>query len=187
MSCINVAAICRDIVLSLAYIKVIPYFNLLLFVKCWSFLNPVIFMVLTALEAFRAGGAEDQRFIAKFSAEGGDATSLSDMYKLINKKGFKNIFLIEGDVRERFPEFLFANQHIRFSFAHLDMDVYEPTLCVLEILYEKIVKGGIIMFDDYNFVSGATKAIDEFLLTHQYLSIEKLPICHTPSFIMKPY
>ena len=42
------------------------------------------------------------------------------------------------------------------------------------------------MIDDYNFVSGATRAVDKFLSSHQYLTIEKLSICHTPSFIIKP-
>lgn len=129
---------------------------------------------------------EDQKFITRFSCEGGDATNFSDMIKLINHKGFKNIFLIEGDVRETFSDFLSENQHIRFNFVHLDMDVYEPTLFVLDKIYDRLVKGGIIMIDDYNFVSGATRAVDKFLSSHQYLTIEKLSICHTPSFIIKP-
>lgn len=129
---------------------------------------------------------EDQKFITKFSSEGGNATNLSDMYNLLKHKGFKNIFLIEGDVRETFPEFLSENQHVRFNFVHLDMDVYEPTLCVLDKLYEKLVKGGIIMFDDYNIVSGATKAIDEFLSEHENLKLEKLHFSHVPAFIVKP-
>ena len=129
---------------------------------------------------------EDKKFITRFSCEGGDATNFSDMIKLINHKGFKNIFLIEGDVRETFSDFLSENQHIRFNFVHLDMDVYEPTLFVLDKIYDRLVKGGIIMIDDYNFVSGATRAVDKFLSSHQYLTIEKLSICHTPSFIIKP-
>lgn len=129
---------------------------------------------------------EDQKFITRFSSEGGNATSVSDMHKLINYKGFRNIFLIEGDVRKTFHEFLSENQHARFNFAHLDMDVYEPTVSVLNNLYEKLVRKGIIMFDDYNMVSGATKAIDKFLSEHRNLNLEKLSFSHAPAFIVKP-
>ena len=44
------------------------------------------------------------------------------------------------------------------------MDVYEPTKFVLQKLFCKISKNGIVLIDDdYNYVRGATKATDEFL------------------------
>ena len=45
------------------------------------------------------------------------------------------------------------------------MDVYNSTKFVLNKLYDKVVKNGIIVIDDYNTVEGATKATDEFIKT----------------------
>ncbi len=128
---------------------------------------------------------DDQDFIARFSSDGGDGSSLEEIQSILDFKGFKNIHLIKGDVRKTFPNFLKENPHTRFNLIHLDMDVYEPTKVVLSAIYDKLVKGGIIMIDDYNAVVGATNAIDEFIAAHPELSVEKLPTSHIPAFIVK--
>ena len=51
-------------------------------------------------------------------------------------------------------------------------------------MYDRIVNGGIIMFDDYGTFPGETKAVDEFF-ADKGLIIEKLPMSHIPSFIIK--
>jgi hypothetical protein len=52
----------------------------------------------------------------------------------------------------------------RIALLHLDGDMYESYKTPLEALYDKVVKGGIIMFDEYDDPrwTGARKAIDEF-------------------------
>ena len=65
------------------------------------------------------------------------------------------------------------------------MDVAEPTEYVLNTLYERIVRGGLIVIDDYNGVEGATKVIDEFVKKKK-LAIETLSFYGHPVFIKKP-
>ena len=65
------------------------------------------------------------------------------------------------------------------------MDVKEPTDFALEKLYERVVPGGLIVFDDYNSVAGETISVDNFL-KQKNLKIEKLPFYHVPSFVRKP-
>lgn len=50
------------------------------------------------------------------------------------------------------------------ALLHLDCDLYESYLVCLQNLYDKVVPGGIILFDEYPDVQfpGARKAIDEF-------------------------
>jgi hypothetical protein len=48
----------------------------------------------------------------------------------------------------------------------------------------ELLGGGIIMFDDYGTFPGETKAVDEFF-ANKGLSVQKLSISHTPSFIIK--
>ena len=52
----------------------------------------------------------------------------------------------------------------RIALLHLDGDLYESYKVSLETLYDKVAKGGIIMFDEYADPrwTGARRAIDEF-------------------------
>jgi hypothetical protein len=48
---------------------------------------------------------------------------------------------------------------------HIDCDLYQSYKTVLETLYDKVVSGGLVMFDEYgegNKWPGAVKAINEF-------------------------
>jgi hypothetical protein len=70
---------------------------------------------------------------------------------------------------------------------HIDVDVYEATMACLEHLYEKVVRGGIMVFDDYGQVEGATKAINAFVksLGKGNKIIQKLPYNYIPAFMVK--
>ena len=104
---------------------------------------------------------------------------------LLKEKKFRNFELIKGDIRKTLPIFLKKNSELKISLLHLDMDIYEPTKFALKILFHRIVKGGIILIDDYNVVPGATKAIDEFLKKNISLKIQKLGFNKLPAFIKK--
>jgi len=47
---------------------------------------------------------------------------------------------------------------------HSDVDLYEPTRDILEYFYPRLVPYGVILFDDYGFVScpGVRQAAEEF-------------------------
>lgn len=63
------------------------------------------------------------------------------------------------------------------AFAHIDVDLYEPTRDSIEFLYPRVVSGGIIVCDDYGSVAcpGATRAIDE------YMAGQPEPVLHFPT------
>ena len=44
----------------------------------------------------------------------------------------------------------------------LDTDWYESSKYELEQLYDNVVSGGVIIFDDYNHWQGQRKATDDF-------------------------
>jgi hypothetical protein len=52
----------------------------------------------------------------------------------------------------------------RLHLAHIDVDIYEPTAFTLDFLDERLVRGGVIVVDDYNFVTcpGVKRAVDSF-------------------------
>ncbi len=49
-----------------------------------------------------------------------------------------------------------------WSFVHLDVTLYEPTLAALEYFYPRLNTGGVIVCDGSIFCPGAKKAWDEF-------------------------
>ncbi|MCL1986559.1 MAG: TylF/MycF family methyltransferase, partial [Firmicutes bacterium] len=63
-----------------------------------------------------------------------------------------------------FPETTVGLENERFCFVNLDFDLYQPILAGLEFFVPRMVKGGIILVDDY-FVEaykGAKQAVEEF-------------------------
>lgn len=87
-----------------------------------------------------------------------------------NLKKFKNFKIFSGYV-----PYTFKNLKLkRISFLHIDVDLYQPTLDSLTFFYNRILKGGVIVFDDYGFKNciGHKKAIDEFFKNKKEKIIE---------------
>ncbi len=74
------------------------------------------------------------------------------------------IRLIEGDITDTVPSFVKDNPGLKIKLLNIDCDLYKPTLIGLKCLYDKIVKGGIILLDEYAFKEfpGESAAVDEF-------------------------
>ncbi len=49
-----------------------------------------------------------------------------------------------------------------WSFVHLDVTLYEPTLAALEYFYPRLSMGGVILCDGSIFCPGAEKAVEHF-------------------------
>lgn len=127
----------------------------------------------------------DLEFIEGFEAKGGEGLSLDEAKAVLANKGFDNIELVEGNVFDTLPDYLARRPETRIALLHLDLDVMEPTQFVVEQLYKRVVPGGLIVFDDYNAVEGATRVLDALAAKHG-LSIEKLPFYNVPAFVRKP-
>lgn len=52
-----------------------------------------------------------------------------------------------------------------FAFAHIDVDLYEPTKACIEFFYPRMAAGAVILCDDYgsSICPGATRVLNEFL------------------------
>ena len=90
-----------------------------------------------------------------------------DLYKTViqNLKSFEldcqgdSITLIKGILQETMK----IEQSV--SFAHIDVDWYEPVKFCLENIFPKLTVGGSLIFDDYYDWSGCKKAVDGYLQT----------------------
>lgn len=128
---------------------------------------------------------DDVNFVKEFQAAGGDGLSYDELSQIFHSKTFQNIELIRGNVFNTLPRYLEDHPETRIALLHLDLDVKEPTDIALDLLYERVVPGGLIVLDDYNSVAGETISVDNFLKT-RHLKLEKLPFNSSPSYIRIP-
>jgi len=126
----------------------------------------------------------DQKFIEKFSCDAGNGITTNELSHVLTKKNIDNYELIEGNIENTIPEYIEKHPELKIALLHIDVDVYQPTMVSLQNLYDHVVRGGLVVFDDYSTVYGETKAIDEFFINKK-ITISKLPISHIPSFIKK--
>jgi hypothetical protein len=118
-------------------------------------------------------GDKDGTFERVGNVHGGwnPANSKSSIFKLVelfNQDSFvpakPRLILVDGDVKETVPQWLKENPGARLSMLHFDMDLYEPTIHCLNSLYERVIPGGIVIFDEA-FIKewpGETSAFEEF-------------------------
>jgi len=93
----------------------------------------------------------------------------------LNKKKpkvLKNVTLTQGKVQETLDHFLQVKKGKKVIFAHLDMDTYTPTKFTLLKLKPLLVKGSIILFDQFygypNWQDHEYKAFKEVFKDEEY-------------------
>lgn len=62
----------------------------------------------------------------------------------------EKVDLVKGDASVTINEYVESNPHLLISLLYLDFDIYKPTKDALRTLYKRVVKGGIIAFDELN-------------------------------------
>lgn len=109
---------------------------------------------------FKIFSGEKANSTIKKKKDWNKATLENVKYNILNTCGnLTDIHLVEGDVSEtlkitKLPE--------KISILRLDTDFYESTKIALEILYPRLMEGGVLIIDDYGNWSGAKKAVDEY-------------------------
>lgn len=126
----------------------------------------------------------DKDFIERFENAGGPGINQSELIGILENKKIENIELIGGNVFETLQLYLIKFPQTRISFLHLDLDVFAPTEYALNLLYDRVVSGGVIVFDDYNSVEGETLAVDNFIKSNN-LKLIKNSYYSVPSYVVK--
>ena len=100
-------------------------------------------------------------------------TSVGIVRSLVDSMGLKNVELLAGI----FPDE--TGDRIRggnIALAHVDVDVYQSALDVVRWVRERMLPGGILVFDDYGFrgCDGVTRLVDELRETGEWNYIYNL-------------
>ena len=90
-----------------------------------------------------------------------------DLYlkKVIETSGFQGheYDLVKGNVSKTMPKYLETRPGLKISLLYLDLDLEEPTYDVLSCAWDRVSKGGIIVFDEYAFHKWSeSKGVDKF-------------------------
>ena len=96
------------------------------------------------------------------SYKGGEHANASRQVveKLMKEMDLENVKLLEGI----FPDQTGSEvEHLQFRFCHIDVDVYQSAHDIMAWIWKKIVRGGIVVYDDYGFssCSGITQYVNE--------------------------
>lgn len=91
-----------------------------------------------------------------------EAIGIFDSDRFIPHK--PRVILVEGDITETLPEFIETRPGLRLSLIHIDCDIYQPSKIGLELLWPRLVPGGVLVLDDYSIRpwEGESAAVDEY-------------------------
>src|SRR6185369_4565450 len=94
---------------------------------------------------------EDKKELDLFVKEtgGGKSITKEDLEAYIKAKGHTNFELVKGDILKTVPKYVEDHPELRISLLNIDTDIYEPAKTIMDYLAPRVVKGGIIVFDDY--------------------------------------
>jgi len=106
--------------------------------------------------------------------------------KLLNA-GFKgNKFeLVKGDITITSKEYPKTRPGFRIALLYMDLDIEHPTYETLINLWDRVVPGGIVAFDEYAYpVWSEANAVDRFI-QEKGLKLNKLDIKAPTAYIVK--
>lgn len=97
------------------------------------------------------------------------------------------IEIVAGDATKTISNFVAERRGFRVALLNLDFDVYEPTKQALQSLYDKVVPGGVICFDEYAVHNwGESDAADEYL-AGKGIELKTIPWALSPTaYCRKP-
>jgi hypothetical protein len=94
--------------------------------------------------------------------------------------------LIKGDIAVTSLEFVEARPGFRICLLYMDLDLSEPTYSALKILWERVVSGGVVVFDEYAYhVWTESNAVDIFV-RERGLKLQKTNVKSPTAFVIKP-
>jgi len=95
--------------------------------------------------------------------------------------------LVEGDAVVNSKNYSIEHPGARIKMMYMDLDMGEPTYAILKNLWGKVVRGGIVIFDEYGYhVWDESNGVDRFLkeIVGEYELIDT-KVCSPTAYIRK--
>ena len=115
--------------------------------------------------------------------ESGDFTQAGIHKKIVNAGFDESRFeLVPGDISITSTEYAKSRPGFRISLLYLDLDLDRPTYDTLVNLWDRVVPGGVVVFDEYAYHSWSeSNAVDRFMkeeCLHLYKTDIKAPTAY---------
>lgn len=110
-------------------------------------------------------------------------SALEEVIHNIGLTGYptEHITFVKGKVEETLLQVVPE----KIALLRLDTDWYESTKAEMDFLYPRVVRGGVIIIDDYGHWQGARKAVDEYI-AEKGLNVLLHRIDYTARIFTKP-
>lgn len=117
---------------------------------------PATFYLCDTFQGVVKAGAADRQYAGGEHAD----TSRGLVEALSNKLDLTNIRILTGIFPEETGHLV---SNLNFRMCHIDVDVYESCRDILNWVWPRLARGGIVVFDDYGFLStgGVTRLVNE--------------------------
>jgi hypothetical protein len=94
--------------------------------------------------------------------------------------------LVAGDVSLTSKEFVSSRPGFRISLLYLDLDLDKPTYEVLQNMWDRVVSGGIVVFDEYAFHKWSeADGVDRFF-KDKNIQVKSLNYICPSAYVVKP-
>jgi hypothetical protein len=104
--------------------------------------------------------------------------------RLNNVSQHNRHILVEGDIETSLPQYLKENPGFRASLIYIDVDLERPTYAALTHIWDRLLPGGIILFDEFEYhkfseSNGVEKFLKEKGLPFDLISTDWIaPTCY---------
>ncbi|MFH0939630.1 MAG: TylF/MycF/NovP-related O-methyltransferase [Planctomycetota bacterium] len=115
-------------------------------------------------------GARDSRYKG---GEHADTSCQAVKELILTRMNLDNVEILEGIFPEQTGHRV---EGMQFRLCHIDVDVYQSAKDITDWIWDKMVPGGIIVYDDYGFYGcdGITQYVEEQMIRKDRLVIHNL-------------
>lgn len=117
---------------------------------------------ILAVDSFEGVPQESQHDFHRLGDFGAvDYHAIAGYFKLV----YPAVRIFKGFIPKAFDVF---DEHTRFSFVHVDLDMYESIKHSLDFIFPRLLENGMILLDDFKVrtTPGCEIAIEEFFKEH---------------------
>jgi hypothetical protein len=93
--------------------------------------------------------------------------------------------LVSGDISLTSEEYISSRPGMRISILYLDLDLYEPTYEALNHLWNRVVDGGIVVFDEHGYHAWSESAAVDRFVSEKGLLLHRTNMKAPTAYIVK--